>query len=107
MASLAVQIHGGHGFIRQTGVEQLLRDARITPIYEGTNGIQALDLLGRKVFGTGGKSQQVIAARMLRIDRGSAPCRNSRRLRRISRDGSTAGMQLTDGTGAVGHEECR
>jgi alkylation response protein AidB-like acyl-CoA dehydrogenase len=65
VTSLAVQIHGGHGFIRQTGVEQLMRDARITPIYEGTNGVQALDLLGRKVFGTGGKSQQMIAARMV------------------------------------------
>ena len=45
-------------------MEQLLRDARITPIYEGTNGIQALDLLGRKVFGTGGRSQQAMAARI-------------------------------------------
>jgi hypothetical protein len=65
VTSLAVQIHGGSGFIRETGVEQLMRDARITPIYEGTNGIQALDLLGRKVFGTGGKSQQMISARMV------------------------------------------
>ena len=64
VTSLAVQIHGGHGFIRQTGVEQLMRDARITPIYEGTNGIQALDLLGRKVFGTGGKSQQAMSKRI-------------------------------------------
>ncbi|HEX9772810.1 MAG TPA: acyl-CoA dehydrogenase C-terminal domain-containing protein [Steroidobacteraceae bacterium] len=64
VASLAVQIHGGHGFIRETGVEQLMRDARITPIYEGTNGIQALDLLGRKVFGTAGKSQQAMATRL-------------------------------------------
>jgi hypothetical protein len=64
VTSLAVQIHGGHGFIRETGVEQLMRDARITPIYEGTNGIQALDLLGRKVFGTGGKSVQMMAARI-------------------------------------------
>jgi len=64
VTSLAVQIHGGHGFIRQTGVEQLMRDARITPIYEGTNGIQALDLLGRKVFGTRGKSQQAAAGRI-------------------------------------------
>ena len=62
--SLAVQVHGGHGFIRETGVEQLMRDARITPIYEGTNGIQALDLLGRKVFGTGGKSQQAMSKRI-------------------------------------------
>jgi len=64
VTSLAVQIHGGHGFIRETGVEQLMRDARITPIYEGTNGIQSLDLLGRKVFGTGGKSVQMMAARI-------------------------------------------
>jgi alkylation response protein AidB-like acyl-CoA dehydrogenase len=64
VTSLAVQVHGGHGFIRETGVEQLSRDARITPIYEGTNGIQALDLLGRKVLGTGGRSQQMMAARM-------------------------------------------
>jgi hypothetical protein len=65
VTSLAVQVHGGHGFIRETGVEQLMRDARITPIYEGTNGVQALDLLGRKVFGTGGKSQQMISTRIL------------------------------------------
>jgi alkylation response protein AidB-like acyl-CoA dehydrogenase len=65
VTSLAVQIHGGHGFIRETGVEQLMRDARITPIYEGTNGIQALDLLGRKVFGSGGKSQQMITERIV------------------------------------------
>jgi len=64
VTSLAVQIHGGHGFIRETGVEQLMRDARITPIYEGTNGIQALDLLGRKVFGTRGKSQQMMVGRV-------------------------------------------
>ena len=48
-ASLAVQVHGGMGFIEETGVAQHYRDARITPIYEGTNGIQALDLLGRKL----------------------------------------------------------
>ncbi|MFT3965046.1 MAG: acyl-CoA dehydrogenase C-terminal domain-containing protein [Sphingobium sp.] len=48
-ANLAVQVHGGHGYIRETGVEQYARDARITQIYEGTNGIQALDLIGRKL----------------------------------------------------------
>ena len=46
----ALQIYGGHGFIRETGIEQLVRDARITLIYEGTTQIQALDLLGRKVL---------------------------------------------------------
>ena len=44
----ALQIYGGHGYITDHGIEQLVRDARITPIYEGTNGIQALDLIGRK-----------------------------------------------------------
>jgi len=48
-ANLGVQVFGGHGFIRDWGMEQLVRDARITQIYEGTNGIQALDLVGRKL----------------------------------------------------------
>ncbi len=48
--NLALQVLGGHGFIREWGMEQLVRDARINMIYEGTNGIQALDLLGRKVL---------------------------------------------------------
>jgi alkylation response protein AidB-like acyl-CoA dehydrogenase len=53
-ANLGVQVFGGHGFIREWGMEQLVRDARITQIYEGTNGIQALDLVGRKLgVGTG------------------------------------------------------
>ena len=50
-----MQVFGGHGYIREWGMEQLARDARIAPIYEGTNGIQALDLLGRKVLGSQGK----------------------------------------------------
>ena len=48
-ANLALQIYGGHGYIKDQGIEQLVRDSRITPIYEGTNGIQALDLVGRKM----------------------------------------------------------
>lgn len=48
-ANLAIQIYGGHGYIKDHGIEQLLRDARIATIYEGTNGIQALDLVGRKI----------------------------------------------------------
>jgi alkylation response protein AidB-like acyl-CoA dehydrogenase len=54
MASLTVQVYGGYGYIAEYGVEQYLRDARITMIYEGTNGVQALDLIGRKLpYGTG------------------------------------------------------
>ncbi len=54
-ANHGVQIFGGHGFIREWGMEQIVRDARIAMLYEGTTGIQALDLLGRKVLGSGGK----------------------------------------------------
>ncbi|MBC2834721.1 acyl-CoA dehydrogenase family protein [Paragemmobacter straminiformis] len=49
VADMAVQVHGGMGFIEETGVAQLLRDVRVTRIYEGTNGIQAMDLVGRKL----------------------------------------------------------
>lgn len=54
-ANLGVQVYGGHGFIREWGMEQIVRDARIAMLYEGTTGIQALDLIGRKVMGSGGK----------------------------------------------------
>ena len=54
-ANHGVQIYGGHGFIREWGMEQIVRDARIAMLYEGTTGIQALDLLGRKVLGSKGK----------------------------------------------------
>ena len=55
-ANLAVQTYGGHGYIRDHGMEQLVRDARIAMIYEGTNGIQALDLVGRKMPANMGRS---------------------------------------------------
>jgi butyryl-CoA dehydrogenase len=54
VASLGVQVHGGMGFIEETGAAQYLRDARITTIYEGTTGIQAMDLVGRKIAREGG-----------------------------------------------------
>jgi hypothetical protein len=63
-ASLAVQVHGGMGFIEETGVAQHYRDARITPIYEGTNGIQALDLLGRKLVRDRGAAAYALIAEM-------------------------------------------
>jgi alkylation response protein AidB-like acyl-CoA dehydrogenase len=56
VTSLGVQIHGGMGFIEETGAAQHYRDARITPIYEGTNGIQAIDLVTRKLAANGGES---------------------------------------------------
>ncbi|NOX83897.1 MAG: acyl-CoA dehydrogenase [Alphaproteobacteria bacterium] len=54
VASLGVQVHGGMGYIEETGAAQHMRDARIAAIYEGTNGIQAIDLVGRKLQGDGG-----------------------------------------------------
>ena len=53
VADLGVQVHGGMGFVEETGAAQYLRDVRITPIYEGTNGIQAMDLIGRKMSDNG------------------------------------------------------
>ena len=60
VASDGVQVHGGMGFIEETGAAQFLRDARITPIYEGTNGIQAMDLVGRKMMDGGDAAFRLI-----------------------------------------------
>ncbi|MBK8629875.1 MAG: acyl-CoA dehydrogenase [Sphingomonadales bacterium] len=62
VASLGVQIHGGMGFIEETGAAQHYRDCRIAPIYEGTNGIQAADLVGRKLSGDGGSEMAQLIA---------------------------------------------
>ena len=56
LSSMGVQVHGGMGFIEETGAAQHFRDSRILPIYEGTNGIQAMDLVGRKVLRDEGKA---------------------------------------------------
>ncbi|WP_372864380.1 acyl-CoA dehydrogenase C-terminal domain-containing protein [Spongiibacter sp.] len=58
-ANYGMQIFGGHGYISEWGMEQIVRDLRISTLYEGTTGIQALDLLGRKVMGSGGKQLAV------------------------------------------------
>lgn len=60
VASLGVQVHGGMGFIEETGAAQHFRDARILPIYEGTNGIQALDLVGRKTLMDNGAAAECV-----------------------------------------------
>jgi butyryl-CoA dehydrogenase len=62
--SLAIQVHGGYGYTRDFPVEQYWRDNRLNMIHEGTHGIQALDLLGRKVLMENGKGMQLLAARM-------------------------------------------
>ncbi len=64
VASLGVQVHGGMGFIEETGAAQYLRDARITTIYEGTTAIQANDLVGRKTTRDGGATARVVAAQI-------------------------------------------
>ncbi|MBY4678715.1 acyl-CoA dehydrogenase family protein [Marinobacterium arenosum] len=64
VTSLGVQVHGGMGFIEETGAAQHQRDARILPIYEGTNGIQAMDLVGRKTLFDGGRAMQALFGEM-------------------------------------------
>lgn len=64
VASIGVQIHGGMGFVEETGAAQHYRDARIAPIYEGTNGIQAIDLVGRKVRRDGGEAIRALISEL-------------------------------------------
>jgi alkylation response protein AidB-like acyl-CoA dehydrogenase len=68
VASLGVQVHGGMGFIEDTGAAQHLRDARITTIYEGTTGIQANDLIGRKIAREGGATAKAWLAHLNALD---------------------------------------
>jgi hypothetical protein len=63
-----VQIHGGNGYVEETGAAQYLRDARILPIYEGTTGVQAMDLLGRKVMADSGNGVQRLLAEIAELD---------------------------------------
>jgi alkylation response protein AidB-like acyl-CoA dehydrogenase len=69
IASLGIQVHGGVGFVEETGAAQYLRDARITPIYEGTTAIQANDLIGRKLARDGGEAAQTVVAEMRTLAR--------------------------------------
>jgi len=62
VSSIGVQIHGGMGFVEETGAAQHYRDSRIAPIYEGTNGIQAMDLVGRKLRRDGGEGMRAVIA---------------------------------------------
>ena len=67
VASIGVQVHGGMGYVEETGAAQHLRDSRIAPIYEGTNGIQAMDLVGRKLRRDGGEEMQKLIADIKKI----------------------------------------
>ncbi len=66
MTSLGIQVHGGMGFVEETGAAQFWRDSRIAPIYEGTNGIQAIDLVTRKLPLDNGATLDVLLARVQR-----------------------------------------
>jgi hypothetical protein len=68
IASLGVQVHGGMGFVEETGAAQYLRDARITTIYEGTTGIQAMDLVGRMIAREGGATAKAWLASLKSLD---------------------------------------
>jgi alkylation response protein AidB-like acyl-CoA dehydrogenase len=68
IASLGVQVHGGMGFVEETGAAQYLRDARITTIYEGTTGIQAMDLVGRKIAREGGATAKEWLSQLKNLD---------------------------------------
>lgn len=74
MASIGVQIHGGLGYIEETGAVQYMRDARIAPIYEGTNGIQAADLALRKLPSKGGEVARGFIAEIKGMDQILASC---------------------------------
>ena len=81
VASLGVQVHGGMGFIEETGAAQYLRDAKILTIYEGTTAIQANDLVGRKTARDGGAVARAIAAQIEATEGELAGARQRRRPR--------------------------
>lgn len=117
VASLAIQIHGGHGYIRDQGVEQIARDVRIAQIYEGTNGIQARDLLTRKVLGDRGAALERLFERIRSDVRGgleSLPdgfagplMRLCDELGRLTADVAAAAMIEPDEIGAAGSDFLR
>ena len=95
VAHLGVQVHGGMGFIEETGAAQFLRDARILPIYEGTNGIQAMDLVGRKMADGGEAAFRLIDE----VQRGAEAGRA--RLPDLAGDVWAAAEALREGTEAM------
>jgi alkylation response protein AidB-like acyl-CoA dehydrogenase len=94
IASLGVQVHGGMGFVEETGAAQHLRDARIATIYEGTTGIQANDLIGRKLAAEKGMTAKALIAEMRGFDRELAGASSHPALGVLRRS-------LADGVGAL------
>ena len=97
IASLGIQVHGGVGFIEETGAAQHLRDARITPIYEGTTGIQANDLIGRKLARDGGYAARMLIAQMRALT--AAQAEDSR----LAQDAAALAAAVDALEGAVGY----
>ena len=77
LSSLGVQIHGGMGYVEETGAAQHFRDARITTIYEGTTGIQAMDLVGRKIIRDSGTAINELLSEMREVSESLSTCDNS------------------------------
>ena len=98
VASIGIQVHGGMGYIEETGAAQHLRDARIAPIYEGTNGIQAADLVFRKVLGDEGAAARDLfgAMRAFDNDLAQAPGDDAAAIRPRLRDGVEGLAAATD-----------
>jgi alkylation response protein AidB-like acyl-CoA dehydrogenase len=98
LSSLGVQVHGGMGFIEETGAAQHFRDSRILPIYEGTNGIQARDLVSRKVARNGGAAVQSMldAMRTFDAELAKSPGDDMAAIRQSVKDGADAWTKATD-----------
>jgi hypothetical protein len=98
ITNLALQCFGGHGYIREYGMEQFVRDARIAQIYEGTNGVQAMDLLGRKVpDGNGRMVRRFVAI----VERDLAAAAERPALRAMAEQVRESLRALVDVTGSV------
>jgi alkylation response protein AidB-like acyl-CoA dehydrogenase len=98
IASLGIQVHGGMGYMEETGAAQILRDSRITPIYEGTTGIQAGDLIGRKILRDGGAVLDEFLNQMRSLDNelGAAEDTSLQKIRAALDDGIDAVTQAKD-----------
>jgi 3-(methylthio)propanoyl-CoA dehydrogenase len=98
VASLGIQVHGGMGFVEETGAAQFLRDARITTIYEGTTGIQANDLIGRKIARESGSTAKAVLESIGALDAelAKAPGADFRAIRSRLAAGAKAARETVD-----------
>jgi alkylation response protein AidB-like acyl-CoA dehydrogenase len=99
--SSCMQVFGGHGFIREWGMEQYVRDARINMIYEGTNTIQSLDLLGRKVLGNQGASLKKFGKQIAEL---VAEAQGDEDMAEFINPLAKLGQQMTQFTGEIGYK---